>query len=335
MMKYDVVTIGDASEDIFVRPRDLKVINDPRFITGRGASFELGEKILLDDVEYDIGGSACNNAVAFVRQGYETAAVVAIGSDTPGQKVEERLRSEGISTAFIKKQKKDKTNFSVIFNIGDERTIFVYHGLNDYSCLTPLNKLATKWIFLAPLGDGDDEVINRVISMAAEKNVKIAWNPGGVQIKKTAQHYRRLLSCISILFLNREEAIKFVNFPVAPQVKEVMKALHNYGVKIVVVTDGKKGASVYDGVHYYHAEAMTQERVDATGAGDSFSTGFTGRIMEVDDIDQNVIIEALKWGIINSTAVVGCIGAQKGLLSKSQIRTQIEQNKRLEVKVVD
>lgn len=333
MTKYDVVTIGDASEDIFVRPKDLRIVRDTRFVTGRGASFELGEKILLEDVEYEVGGSACNNAVAFSRQGYSTAAIVAIGDDTPGEKIEKQFTKENVDLSHVKKRSSYKTNFSVIFNIGDERTIFVYHGLEDYCCLKPPSSLKTEWIFLAPLGPKSDATIDGVVSLAAEKNVQIAWNPGGRQIKKTAQHYRNLLACTKVLFLNREEAIKFVNFPVAPQTNEIMKVLNSYGVKIVVVTDGKKGAKVFDGKHIYHADALSQERVDATGAGDSFATGFTGRIMLSDELNPEVITEALKWGIINSTSVVGKIGAQKGLLSKYQIKRHLDEEKEIIVEI--
>ena len=326
-MKYDVITIGDASEDIFVSPRDLKIVNDSRFVTGRGASFELGEKILLDDVEYEVGGSACNNAVAFARQGFKTSCIIAIGKDTPGQKIKERLAEEDVNCRYVQERKDGKSNFSVIFNIGDERTIFVYHGLDDYSCLKPSSNLAAKWVFIAPLGEGDEEVIQGVITLAAEKNTKIAWNPGGVQIKKTATHYRKLLQCTEILFVNREEGIKFVNFPILPQPKEILKALQGYGVKKVVLTDGKKGAYVYDRNKYFHADALSQERVDATGAGDSFSTGFTGRMMLPDEDGDDKTIEALKWGIANSTSVVGVIGAQRGLLSQKQILDRLDERR--------
>ncbi len=325
-MKYDIVTIGDASEDIFVRPRDLKMVSDPRFVSGKGASFELGEKILLDDVQYEVGGSACNNSIAFSRQGLKTAAIVAVGEDTPGQKIENNFIKEGVDTSLLQQHAKYKTNFSVVFNIGSERTIFVYHGLDDYSCLKPKNNLDTKWIFLAPMGDGDEEVIKGVITLAAEKNVKIAWNPGSIQIKKTAQHYRKLLECTTILFLNREESIRFANFPVVPQPKELVKALHSYGAKIVVMTDGKKGSTTYDGDHFYHANVLPCEKKDATGAGDSFSTGFTGRLIREDDLGPGAVTEALAWGVVNSTSVVSYIGAQAGLLSLREIEKRISEN---------
>jgi ribokinase len=319
-MKYDVVTIGDASEDIFVKPRDLKVIKDSKMLSGKAASFELGEKILLEDVQYEVGGSACNTSVAFRRQGYTSSLIVAIGQDTPGKKVLERLDEEFVSTELIIQQESYKTNFSIVFNIDDERTIFVYHGLKDYSCLVPNKSLNTKWIYLAPIGQGDEDVIDKVSILAAEKNVKVGWNPGVIQIEKKAQHYRQMLKCLDILFVNREEGIRFANFPVKPQIKDIVKVLHGYGPKTVVLTDGKNGAYAYDGNNHYHISAVNQQRVDATGAGDSFAAGFMGRIMLGDMSNrQDSIVDALKWGALNSTSVVGYIGAQKGLLTKDAL----------------
>lgn len=326
MNKYDIVTIGDASEDIFVRPKDMTIVRDSRFVTGMSASFELGEKIELEDVEYQVGGSACNNAVAFSRQGFKTAAIIALGKDTPGEKVEEKLVREKVHTEFIKIRQSYKTNFSIVFNIGNERTIFVYHGLDDYSCLKAPKDLRTNWIFLAPLGPKSDDIINRVVTLKAEKNVRVAWNPGTRQIRKTAQHFRQLLSCTDILFLNREEAIKFANFPVPPRAPELMKALYNYGTKVVVITDGKKGADAFDGMHFYHADIIESDKVDATGAGDSFASGFIGRLIPETDYSHSAIMEALAWGVVNSTSVVSYVGAQKGLLNRQGIIEEIENN---------
>lgn len=319
-MKYDIVTIGDASEDIFVKPRNLKVLRDNKMLSGKAASFELGEKILLEEVQYEVGGSACNTSVAFSRQNYKSAALVAIGNDTPGKKVIERLDEEGVCKDLLLIKDSYKTNFSVIFNIEDERTIFVYHGLKDYKCLKPNRTINTSWIYLAPIGHGDEDVITRVAELAAEKNIKVSWNPGVVQIEKKAQHYRQMLKCLDVLFVNREEGIRFANFPVKPQIKDIVKVLHGYGPKIVVLTDGKNGAYAYDGNNHYHINAVNQQRVDATGAGDSFAAGFMGRIMLGDMSNrQDSIVDALKWGALNSTSVVGYIGAQKGLLTKDAL----------------
>lgn len=333
---YDVVTIGDASEDIFVRPHKFNIEVNRKFASGKGVSFELGEKISLDNVFYDIGGSACNSAVSFARQGFVTSIITATGKDSPSEKIWKRLDDEGVDTSNIKSSNSIKTNFSVIFNLEEERTIFVCHGIDDYSLLAPKKSLKTKWVYLCPMGENTTEVENRLISMASEKGVKIAWNPGSLQIEKGASEYRALLKNVRIIILNKEEAFKFINYPVRPVVADVAGAISKIGPKIVVITDGKVGAYCYDGSRSYEVETLNQERVDATGAGDSFASAFIGRFFGKKDesfSDQYLISDALKAGIINSTSVVHQLGAEAGLLSMTDINNGISENPRMIVEV--
>ena len=92
------------------------------------------------------------------------------------------------------------------------------------------------------------------------------------------------------------------------------------------MTDGKKGSTTYDGDHFYHANVLPCEKKDATGAGDSFSTGFMGRLIREDDLGPGAVTEALAWGVVNSTSVVSYIGAQAGLLSLREIEKRISEN---------
>ena len=340
MTKYDIVTIGDSSEDIFIGLKDLKSERSFQFASGKSISFELGEKIPINDVQYEIGGSACNTAVGFSRLNYRAAAISAIGQDSPGEKILTRLSTESVDTEMIVNSKTG-SHFSLIFNIGEERTIFIHRTLDDYSILLPKKSLKTKWIYLAPIGQKSDEVFDRVVELAAEKNVKIAWNPGSLQINKGASRYKSLLANITILLLNKEEAQKFLMMPVKNNIIDMARQLQQHGPKIVVITSGREGAYVCDGVKGYKIDALNQKRVDATGAGDSFAVGFVGRMMEKkeykegkeDQDDGEDIKEALKWGIINSTSVVNQIGAQAGLLSKNQIEEELKNRPRLFVEI--
>lgn len=333
---FDIVTIGDASEDIFVRPHQFKIENSRKFTSGKAVSFELGEKISLDNVHYDIGGSACNSAVSFARQGFSVSIITAVGKDSPSEKILKRLDDEDVDTSNIKSNVSTATNFSVILNLEEERTIFVCHSNDDYSILAPKKSLKTKWVYLCPMGENTIEVENRIISMVSERGVKIAWNPGSLQIEKGASKYRALLKNVTILVLNREEAFKFINYPVRPVIENVASAINKLGPQIIVITDGKRGAHCFDGDRSYKIDALNQIRVDATGAGDSFSSAFIGRFIggkEEDFSDQYLISDALKAGIINSTSVVNVLGAQAGLLTRSKIDEGIAENPRMIVEI--
>lgn len=336
-MRFDITTIGDAFEDVFVFPTDLRVKRDNSFRGGYGVSFELGEKIPLSEVIYDIGGSACNTSVGFSRLGLKTSIVTVLGNDTPAEKIKDRLCEESVDRTNIKVEKNLKTNFSTIFSLPQGRTIFVYHGLKDYSQIRIKKTLKTKWFFLAPIGEGTDNIEKDLIAKSSEENALIAWNPGAIQIKKGASAYRSLLRNTAVLFLNREEALKFIDYPVRPNEEDLLKKLHALGPKLVVVTNGKEGAKAFDGKNIYQADAiLLGDKIDATGAGDSFASGALAKLYYCDwNGEENVdcISLALKWGIANSTSVIKNIGAQKGLLNYSSIEKEIKENPRYKVEI--
>ncbi|OGD62383.1 hypothetical protein A2215_03015 [Candidatus Berkelbacteria bacterium RIFOXYA2_FULL_43_10] len=333
-MKYDVVTIGDASEDIFIRPEGLK-ISSGRGLLNREVSFELGTKIAIPEAEFDIGGSACNTAVGFARLGLKSSTIIALGDDGASSKIAERLSDEGVAISNIVHKKELLANFSVIFLVGDERTIFIHRYLKHYGLLSPKKIIKAEWMYLGPYGEDGDILSKSILYLTAEKNIKLAWNPGSNQIKQGAQRYKALLANTKILFLNKEEAINFINLPVSSKTEELLKTFSGYGVKFVVITDGKRGADCFDGERMYHIDALNQKRVDATGAGDSFACGFAARVIRAksDAISSDTVKESLIWGILDSSSVVNVIGAQKGLLTKSGMEEAISSNPRLSVDI--
>lgn len=337
-MRYDIITIGDAFEDVFVLPTELKVRPDSSFDSGMGVSFELGDKIPLSEVDYEIGGSACNTSIGFKRLGLNPSLISIIGNDTPAEKIVQKLEDEDIDTSSLKVNKKMQTNFSVIFRMEQGRTIFIYHGLKDYSSLRIPKSIKTNWIFLAPTGDRAEDLEMDIIARVAEMECKLAWNPGVIQIQKGAGHYRSLLKNVSVLILNKEELIKFLGLPVRPQEDEAIKKLQFLGPKIVVVTAGKYGAKAYDGEHIYSISTLDKTvRVDSTGAGDSFAVGFLAKLIlenwKTGEVTEGLMGEALRWGILNSNSVIQYVGAQKGLLTRDQIDAEEAKGRQLPIRI--
>lgn len=336
-MKFDFITIGDAFEDVFVLPEEAKIRHDNSFSSGMSISFELGDKIPLDQVDYEIGGSACNVAVGLSRLGLTTSLISILGDDTPAKKIKERLEDEEVVSSNLITDKKMQTNFSVIFRTNQGRTIFIYRGLKDYEKLRIKKGIKTKWIFLAPTGEGTEDLEKDIVAKVSEEGTKLSWNPGALQIKKGANSSKNLLKNCSVIFLNREEALEFVNFPVRPNEQELMKKISLFGPKIVVITSGKKGAKAYDGKIFYSVNSLDVTRVDSTGAGDSFSTGFLAKIFNSDidfsNINSEIVSEALRWGILNSNSVITKVGAQPGLLKLSEIEKESGDSKRLKVEI--
>ena len=93
------------------------------------------------------------------------------------------------------------------------------------------------------------------------------------------------------------------------------------GPKIVVITDGPKGAYSYDGKEMlfmppYPDPAPPLER---TGAGDAFSSTFTVALAL-----GKTVREAIVWAPVNPMSVVQQIGAHAGLLTREQIEEYLK-----------
>ena len=322
-MYYDAITIGDATNDIFMKPHEASLIASPQCPPQGVCDLSMicwgfGEKITVDEIYYDVGGSACNVAVGLSRLGYQTGIITALGDDLFAQRIQQQLKKEKVFSNYIKILKNIDTSFSVIITYRGERTILVYHGLDDYSRLSIPRSLKTKWLYIGPLGNNYQPLYQRIISLVSERTISLALNPGAIQIKDNDPSLQSLLRVTKVLFLNKEEAINLLRMPGLPQIKELLIKLKDLGPKIVVVTDGKHGAYAVEENNFYHIPIFSVQKIDVTGAGDAFSSGFLASYIKEERIEK-----ALCWGVINSAWVVKYRGAQSGLLKLSRLRKNL------------
>ena len=342
---YDIISIGGGTFDLFVKAHDSKIM---RIKTQEKEEDALllpyGGKQKMDEVHETLGGGAHNTSVAFSRMGLNAAYCGLIGDDLYGKKILANLDSEGVSKELLSVTEDEKTSFSVILNSFEgERTVLNYLGANNLftSEYFPLKKvMQTKWIFLNHLSGKANQLIQKIeIVLEKSPQIKLAWNPGGIQLREGAEKFKNILSNTEVLFLNKEEAEKFsrINCHKFLQGKKmknihdmnlIFKYFHKFGVKIVVITDGRNGSQVSDGHASYFCPASTSQRVDTLGAGDSFASGFTGAII----LNKN-LQTALIFGTINAASVVNKYGAQKGLLKINKIRESLSKQKIKTIKI--
>lgn len=325
---YDVVTIGDAMRDIFLFP-SLQEMEKP--IEGVEISaknnfeeflvFGLGDKITVTDIAFSIGGSANNVAAGLAQIGLKVGICSALGNDSAGKEIEEEISKCGVDTASIKVYHGKHSSFSVIVSYKGERTIFVYHAFGPENFKLP-DGVQTQWLYLGPMAEGYDRIFNQIVSLKVKRDIKIAINPGAVQIKNGLHSFSGLLKMIDIIFLNREEAKDISGLKGVPTVKDMARAIHLEGPKMVVITAGKDGAYGFDGIDFFKVGVYPGHRLDATGAGDAFSSAYLAAVINGEEM-QN----ALKWGVTNSASVIEKIGAQEGLLSKGTIKRRVKEYK--------
>lgn len=312
---YDVITIGSATQDVYVFSKKFRVLKDSRAVTGEVECFTFGTKIELDDILFEIGGGATNTAYTFSLQGLKVACLARIGKDGAGEEVQKFLKSAKITDLLVL-DKQQRTAHSVVFLAKNgERTILVYRGA-AYSFKTSdvqLKKIRnTKWLYITSLA-GNLSLLEKIINFSKKQSIKIALNPGKLEIRANKQRLTRILRRVDLLLLNHEEAVE-INRRVYTDNKGLLNDLQQLCGGMVVVTEGSKGSLMAVDNNFYRVIIKPIKAVDTTGAGDAFGSGFLAGYLK----SRGDPIKALKLASNNATAVVKKIGAKHGLLSKRE-----------------
>src|SRR3989344_3705903 len=145
--KFDIVSIGSATRDVFLKSADFELRKHADSPTGVEQCFSLGSKIEVKEMVFTTGGGGTNAAVSFARQGLETANIGVIGRDFNGRAILEELKKEGIETKFFQIHDDDFTAYSIILvHSSGERTILSYKGEGQHfdSAKFPFKKIKIK-----------------------------------------------------------------------------------------------------------------------------------------------------------------------------------------------
>jgi len=305
--KFDMISIGDATLDTFFKLQEALLIpmyeeHNPMLC------LPYADKMPIEEFSQKIAGNALNNAVGSSRLGMRSAFYSILGNDDSGKKILAGIKKEGVSTKYVQIDKTKPTNFTAVLNYEGERTQLIYRVDRKYS----LPKLETsKWVYYTAVGKNHVNMESEIVEYIKKTGTQLGFNPGAYQLKRGAESLKEVLLNTHVLFVNKEESYKLVG---RGEVNVLLRQLHKIGPKIVVVTDGSKGAYSFDGKDMYHMPVFPIKIVEMTGAGDSFATAFIGALHYDKDIK-----EALRWGTANSTSVVLQVGPQDGLLNRAGI----------------
>ena len=130
-----------------------------------------------------------------------------------------------------------------------------------------------------------------------------------------------MLERTDLLSVNVEEAQSWVG-DCDRDPEELCKGLMKLGVKAVALTDGRKGAYSYSKEGFYYLPEYPGPRIEATGAGDSFTTAYIAALFFC-----KTHAEALTWGPVNAGSVVMKVGPQAGLLTRHQLEMHLKKLK--------
>lgn len=309
MKKFDVVVVGTATRDVYLISKDFAAYDsngEPVII------IPANTKIDMPDIASDIGGGAPNAAVTFARTGFKTACMAKVGVDGSGKETEAVLEKERISSLLIK-EKSHQTGLSLVLKgPNGEDTMFVHRGAG-YEYRTKdfdLTKIKTKWLYVTSLG-GDLSVLSRLIRWAEAHDVRVAVNPGPLELAKP----KRLLAILKradVVIVNMREAELLFDVETIDDMLVVGRAA---GLHTIVITDSQNGATVLDGSYVYSAGIYKKVAVvDRSGAGYAYGSGLIAAIMQGKTMQQ-----AMSFAAANATSVISYLGSRVGILSSTDV----------------
>ena len=307
---YDVITIGSATRDVFVKSTAFEIHSKDHSTSSVEGCFPLGSKIEIDELVLETGGGATNAATTFSRLGHRVATVAAIGDDAPGTAIMNVLSAEGVDPSHLQVLKGGRTGYSVILLAGSgERTVLVFRGAAEKlnASAIPWRSLAAKWLYISSIG-GDLKLMGKILDHAARRKIKVAWNPGSKEIRQGLRALTPLIKKVDLFNLNKEEAAQLVSTD--PQnFTHIVKSLRSLPRRALIVTDGLAGAYAAEGEKAWHCNVIDVPRINVTGAGDAFGSGVVAGLLKKDDIRY-----ALAVGTWNATGVVQQMGAKRGII---------------------
>lgn len=315
----DFIAIGDTVVDEFIKLKEAKVDCDANNENCM-ISMQWGVKIPYESATLvPAVGNAANAAVAAARLGLTSAFISNVGKDRFGEDVLEVFRRECVDTRYIAINEGIPTNHHYVLSFDAERTILIRHEAYPY--VIPADLIPPKWIYFSSVGEHTEEFHKIVAKWLSEHpETKLAFQPGTYQIRMGREFLADLYKQTEVVAVNKEEAELILGVG-ETGIKELLKKLRDIGPKIVLITDGQRGAYVYDGTEMLQVPMYPDPRppINRTGAGDATTATFVVALALGKSIS-----DALAWGPVNSMSVVQHIGAQKGLLTRDELLRYLE-----------
>lgn len=284
MDHFRILGFGHAIVDILAKT-SLSVIDQHQIQHGGMTLINHKQvKVLLNDLEFTLrapGGSTANTIRYLANLGHNTGFIGGIGDDDNGNYFKEMLSRSRIEIPEVCLIPKSSNHFSVVcITPESERSMATYinEKLAINSDMLKSNWLnASEYMYIeAYLWNHDQsrESVLKAADMAFQHGKKIILTLADSECIR-ANHKSISDFCLQkarYVFGNHEEICMLMGTNHIDEAKYKCKQINQI---TWIITEGKHGACVINGMEYLHLPAVSVPKVvDKTGAGDFFAGGF-------------------------------------------------------------
>lgn len=280
-MPVDVVGLGACNVDFLQKV--------PRFAVS-------DDEVEIKDLLLSVGGSASNFTVGISRLNVKSGIIARIGRDHFGRVILNEFKKEGVDTGRLLKTDLKTGMVFIAVEPDGERSMYTFIGANKKF---KLQKEDIEYIKASKILHVTQMYKDVVTEASIHANL-LSFNPGAILSTFGTSKLAKILKKTDILFLNKKE----INILTGESYRDGAQILLDIGVKIVVVTRGEEGASLYTPEKSIHSHGKKVKVQDTTGAGDSFSAGFIAAYIKGKKLNQ-----CLDYANMVASHCVGKLGA--------------------------
>lgn len=274
-----ILGMGNALLDILVALPGDSVLTELGLAKGSMQLVDLAfsERVLktVENLDFSLvsGGSASNTIHGLAKLGVETSFIGKVSSDEFGSIFEKDMLASSINPILFRDEPQTGRAIALI-TPDSERTFATYLGSAVRLAADELSVDLFKGHDLFHV-EGylvqDHDLIERSLVLAKEAGLTTSLDLASFNV--VVENLGFLQSIVSryvdIVFANEEEARSFTGLPAEESALKIAEMC-----KIAVVKTGPKGSLVATGKDLLTIPPVDAKRVDTTGAGDLYASGF-------------------------------------------------------------
>lgn len=283
----DVLTCGEALIDFVCTEYGVSIEDAPAFTKAPG-------------------GAPANVAVGVARLGFESGFMGQVGDDEFGRFLERTLRESGVDTGGMTYSKDARTALAFVSLLdGGERDFVFFRNPSADMLWRPQDVDKSRAVAARIFHFGSISLISEpgrsatltALEYARASGAVISYDPNlrpplWSSLEIARNEMMEGLRCADVVKLSEEEAA-FLSGCDDP--RKAVRSLWHGGLRLVVVTAGKRGSwyFVADGEGF--VEGFEVEAVDTTGCGDGFMAGLLTGLLKVDfRLERSILMQVLR-----------------------------------------
>ncbi len=270
-MPLDILTIGEALVEVMRTDID-QPLNQPGPFSGPYPS-----------------GAPFIFAVQAARLGMKTGAIGSVGEDAFGDCLLNQLKVDGVVTSGVRRLPNQTTGVAFVSYLGDGSRSFVFSlgagGQLTFDMLLPelFDGLRCFHVMGSTLSMSDEalSVCREALRMAVAAGALISFDPNLrpelLPPEEAQQSFAEFMKFAAILLPTAAELLQLTAAESVDQA--VAMLLEERPERIIVVTRGADGCTVFSADEQADVPGYAVDEVDPTGAGDCFDAGFLSELL--------------------------------------------------------